>query len=568
MPNTRSFLFIALICVGYLLWQQWQQDYVNTVAVVSPSPVDSNANPSASPTHVAGADVPHVPTDSTPSVPTIAAKPTVVTASSDPTIEVTTDVFKLTIAARGGNIVRADLLAYPIAPKDWDHPVRLLNEDGEHYFVAQTGLISSTAPAPDHQALFAIEQSHYAFADGATTLEVPLTWIDASGIKVKKVYVFKRDSYVIEERQEISNSTPAAWVGFEYRQLQRVPPPVASGGFSFTNPDRNSFVGAAWYSPQQNFEKLRFDKYDPKAPLDRTIQGGWAALLQHYFFAAWIPPADETDRYSTGIVTGSAATRYVIRTLSPAITVEPGQTKQVGARLYVGPKLQAELGQVAPKLELVVDYGIFTVIAQPLFNWALSPLHSLVGNWGWAIVLVTILLKLVFFKLSEAQYRSMAKMKKLQPRLAAVKERYGDDKQKYQSAMMELYQKEKINPIGGCLPMLVQFPVFIALYWVLLESVELRQAPFIGWVQNLSAPDPYFVLPILNGAAMIASQLLSPTTGMDPTQAKMMKIMPFVFSIMFAFFPAGLVLYWTVNGTLSLIQQWVITKRIEAGAKA
>jgi YidC/Oxa1 family membrane protein insertase len=301
--------------------------------------------------------------------------------------------------------------------------------------------------------------------------------------------------------------------------------------------------------------------------LNLSTTGGWVAMIQHYFFAAWIPPADQAEQYTTASLPANGQTRYLIRAVAPATTVAPGETRALESRLYVGPKIQSTLDDVAPGLSLTANYGIFTFISAPL-HWVLDKLHALTGNWGFAIILLVVLIKAAFFKLSEAQYRSMARMRKMQPRIEALKERYGDDRQKMNQAMLELYQKEKINPLGGCLPMLVQIPVFFALYWVLLESVELRQAPFILWIQNLSAPDPWFVLPVLNGLAMIATQLLTPSAGMDPMQAKMMKIMPVAFSVLFAFFPAGLVLYWTVNGTLSLLQQWIITKRIENADKA
>jgi len=293
-------------------------------------------------------------------------------------------------------------------------------------------------------------------------------------------------------------------------------------------------------------------------------------LLQHYFFAAWIPAADEPDSYSTTVVSNpGAAPRYLIRALSPSISVAPGTSRSVTSHLYIGPTLESQLDAiekagVAKGLSLTADYGMLTPIAEPM-HWILVKLHALVANWGLAIILLVLVIKLALFKLSEAQFRSMAKMKKLQPRMEALKERYGDDKQKLSAATMELYQKEKINPLGGCLPTLIQIPVFFALYYVLLESVELRQAPFFGWIQNLSAPDPYFVLPILNFAVMFGTQLLSPASpGMDPMQQRMMKTMPLIFAVLFAFFPAGLVLYYTVNGGLSLLQQWIITKRLQA----
>jgi YidC/Oxa1 family membrane protein insertase len=564
MPNTRPFLLLAVLFVGYLLWQQWQTDYVAPPTVTIPAAITNAA--SGDPAKIMPNDVPAAPGE-IPKPPTDAVTTTSpATTAPAQLISITTDVLNISIDTRGGAIVRADLRAYPIAPKETDHPVRLLSDDATNFFIAQSGLVSAASPAPDHQAQFSAEKTEYTLADGSSTLEVPLTWADASGIKVRKVYKFTRASYAIEQREEINNASATPWSGSEYRQLQRLPVVIVSSGFSFSNPEKFAFAGAAWYSPQDKFQKLGFDKY-AATPLNKTITGGWVGMLQHYFFAAWVPRADEADQYSTAVVTNAGAPRYLIRSMSPAITIAPGETKSFDARLYIGPKLQSTLAAVAPGLELTVDYGMFTVISQPL-HWILSEIHHFVGNWGFSIILLVVLIKLAFFKISEAQFKSSAKMKKVQPRLAALKERYGDDKQKLNAAMLELYQKEKINPVSGCLPMLVQFPVFLALYWVLLESVELRQAPFMLWIQNLSAPDPYFVLPVLNAGVMLATQFLTPTVGMDPTQAKMMKAMPVMMAVMFAFFPAGLVLYWTVNGGLSLLQQYVITKRIESGAIA
>ncbi len=564
MPNTRPFLLLAVLFVGYLLWQQWQTDYAAPPSVTSPATITNTASGDAA--KAVPNDVPAAPGE-TPKPPADAATTTSpATTAPAQLINISTDVFNISIDTRGGAIVRADLRAYPIAPKETDHPVRLLSDDATNFFIAQSGLVSTASPAPDHQAQFSAEKTEYTLADGSDTLEVPLTWIDTTGIKVRKVYKFTRASYAIEQREEINNASTTPWSGSEYRQLQRLPVVIVSSGFSFSNPEKFAFAGAAWYSPQDKFQKLGFDKY-AATPLNKTITGGWVGMLQHYFFAAWVPKADEADQYSTAVVTNAGTPRYLIRSMSPAITVAPGETKSFDARLYIGPKLQSTLATVAPGLELTVDYGMFTVISQPL-HWILSEIHGVVGNWGFSIILLVVLIKLAFYKLSEAQFKSSAKMKKVQPRLAALKERYGDDKQKLNAAMLELYQKEKINPVSGCLPMLVQFPVFLALYWVLLESVELRQAPFMLWIQNLSAPDPYFVLPILNAGVMLATQFLTPTVGMDPTQAKMMKAMPVMMAVMFAFFPAGLVLYWTVNGGLSLLQQYVITKRIESGAIA
>jgi YidC/Oxa1 family membrane protein insertase len=570
MTSPRNLLLIALLFLGYLLWAQWQEDYshANEAPVPAAAATSKPGEPTAPNANASAPSSAEIPSATGATSPAGApALSTTTAASASPHVVVTTDVLRVEIDTRGGNVVAADLLAYPQEPKDFAHPVRLLDDTASHFFEAQSGLVSAQGSAPDHTATFTAEKNQYGLADGADSVEVPLTWSDASGLQVRKVFVFKRASYAIEQRQEIINKTSAPWNGNAYRQLQRVPLVIDTHGIkAYSNTERYSFIGAAYYNASDKFQKIKFDNF-VKEPLDKTFAGGWAAMLQHYFFAAWIPSAAETDHYATAMVQGADGPRYLIRTESPAISVAPGETKTDTARLYVGPKLQSTLDQVAPGLSLTVDYGIFTVIAEPL-HWILAQLHKLTGNWGFAIILLVLLIKAAFFKLSEAQYRSMARMRKMQPRIEALKERYGDDRQKMNQAMLELYQKEKINPLGGCLPMLVQIPVFFALYWVLLESVELRQAPFILWIQNLSAPDPYFVLPVLNGLAMIATQLLTPSAGMDPMQARMMKIMPVAFSVLFAFFPAGLVLYWTVNGSLSLLQQWIITKRIESADKA
>ena len=560
MSSTRSFLLLALLAISYMLYSAWEQDY--GLKPAAPTPAAATGSSATPATAAAGNDVPAAATTAN-AVPT----PSAADAGKEPavqTISVATDVLHVEISTLGGSVVRADLLAYPIDPKDKTKPVRLLDDGNAHYFVAQTGLVSSSGAAPSHKTPFSAEKTNYDLAAGTDKIEVPLTWTDASGISVRKVFVFTRGSYLIETREEVANTGTAAWTGNEYRQLQRTAPPAQSGGlFSVYNSEAYAFVGAAWYA-QGKFNKLAFAKFS-ESPLNNTeVSGGWVALLQHYFFAAFIPTAGEADQYSTSVLQD----HYLIRALSPALTVAPNATGTFATRLYVGPKLQSELANVAPGLELTADYGILTFIAQPM-HWVLVQLHKLTGNWGVAIILLVLLLKLALYKPSEAQYRSMAKMKQFQPRLEALKERYGDDKQKLNAATMELYKKEKINPLGGCLPILIQMPIFFALLWVLQESVELRQAPFFGWIQNLSAPDPLFILPILNGVAMLATQWLSPASpGMDPMQQRMMKFMPLIFAVMFAFAPAGLTLYWTVNGWLSLLQQWIITKRVGAATTA
>ncbi|MEO7916800.1 MAG: membrane protein insertase YidC [Dokdonella sp.] len=567
MNNPRSILLLALLMLGYLLYAQWQTDYsqgpktLPGATTSTPTvPDDAPAATVPSPTAANPADIPTASAPATaPPDATTAAPP-----SSSQRISVTTDLLHVEIDARGGSVVVADLLAYPRDAKTKEPPVRLFSDSVDDWFVAQSGLVSSSGAAPDHQAEYQVESNDYRLADGQASIEVPLTWTDPSGVSVRKVYRFERGSYVIDQRSEINNASGAAWTGNSYQQLQRVPIVFDVKGLkAYTNTEHYSFVGAADYSPADKFQKLAFDKFG-KDPLNKNVQGGWVAMIQHYFFAAWIPPAEQTATFTTSSLPMDGHPRYLIRSISAPISIAAGAQQTTEARLYVGPKLQSTIDDVAPGLSLTANYGIFTIISQPL-HWVLAFFHSIVGNWGFSIILLVLLIKAVFFKLSEAQYRSMAKMRKMQPRIQALKERFGDDKQKVNAAMMELYQKEKINPLGGCLPMLIQMPVFFALYWVLLESVELRHAPFIGWIHNLTAPDPYFVLPVLNALTMIATQYISPMTGMDPTQAKIMKVMPVMFSVLFAFFPAGLVLYWTTNGMLSLLQQWIITKRVESG---
>jgi YidC/Oxa1 family membrane protein insertase len=573
MPNMRPFLIVAIMVTLYFLWDAWQRDYGPQATPPAAATTAANAPVAATAADtpaIAGDDdaaaVPAAPGAAPADAETPKAAPTVESGSRRVTVE--TDTLRVIIDTRGGSVVSAELRRYRIEPREAEPVVRLLDDSAELFFVAQSGLVGAAGSpsAPDHRALFSVENERYTLEDGRETLEVPLVWTGEDGLAVTRTFVFTRGSHAIAQRTVVTNTGSAAWTGSEYRQIQRTKP-ASAGGYSFTNPEQYAFMGASWYSPENRFEKLKFDNFQTE-PLARTFAGGWAAMQQHYFFAAWIPPAAEQTQYSTAVLDGAGVPRYLIRLLSPAQTVAPGSNSTFESRLFVGPKQQKELREVADGLVYTVDYGMVTFVAAPLF-WVLEKLYKLVGNWGVAIILLTILVKALFFKLTEAQYRSFAKMRKVAPRLQALKERYGDDRQKLNQAMMELYQKEKINPLGGCLPILVQMPVFIALYWVLLESVELRQAVFIpGWIDNISARDPFFILPVLNGIAMYASQKLTPTAGMDPMQARMLQMMPVIFAVMFAFFPAGLVLYWTVNSTLSLLQQWYITRKIEAGEKA
>ena len=557
MNQTRTFLIFALLAVAYMLFMAWEKDYAP-----QPAAAVASSSTSAAPASADGS----VPGATAAAAPV--AVPGTAQEASAQLITITTDLLRLTVDTRGGTVVRSELLSYPSVPrtkKDPDPaPVRLLDDDRAQYFVAQSGLVSNQGDAPDHRAVFQAAQSSYALAQGQDELKVDLTWQDAAGLKVTKTFTLKRGSYVVALDQKIDNGSSAAWQGNAYEQLQRVAPAQQHTWWqNFSDPSSHSFYGAAWYSPEDKLSTLPFTDF-AKKPLNHSITGGWASMLQHYFFVAWIPAAQDANAYTTSVINPDTAQPiYLVRAVGPSLNVAPGQSLTTASRLYIGPKLQGTLDAVAPGLDLTTNYGWLTVVSQPL-HWLLSKLHGLTGNWGVAIILLVLGVKAVLWKLTAAQFRSGAKMRKLQPRVNALKERYGDDKVKMQQAMMELYKKEKVNPMSGCLPVLVTMPVFFGLYRVLMESVELRHSPFFGWIHDLSAPDPFFVLPVLYVLVMLATQWLSPSAaGMDPAQQKMMKVMPVLFGVMFFFFPAGLVLYWVVNGATSLAQQWLITQSVE-----
>lgn len=568
MTNLRMFLWMALFAMAYLLWQTWQTDYRRPpLAVTTTStavPVNAAATAAAN-----ASDVPTISADPALTLvsPALAPVESITASPTGTVITVETDVLRLGIDSVGGTLIAAELKKYPLEAGHAEPPVSLLSNEDGHWFVAQSGLVSAQGVAPGHLALLQSAQHDYRLEAGAAQLEVPLTWTDASGIKVTKTLIFRRGDYVITQRQSVQNTGASPWRGNAYAQLQRSAPPPKTGGFSFSDPQQFSFIGAAWYSPEQKFEKMPFKDF-AEEPRKREISGGWAAMLQHYFFVALIPDADQKVNYSTEVLDHKGQARYLIRQVGPSFDVAPGTTVTTESRLYLGPKLQQKMDAIAPGLGLAMDYGKVRLFAEPLFRYLLNPMHKLAGNWGVAIILTTVLIKLLLFPLASAQYRSMARLREVQPRMEAIKQRYGDDRQKLNQAMMELYQKEKINPAGGCLPIIPQMFVFIALYWVLIESVELRYAPFAGWLTNLSAYDPYFVLPVLNALTMWATQKMSPSpAGMDPMQQKILQYMPLAFSAIMIFFPSGLVLYWTVNGTLGILQQWWITRRLKTRVK-
>lgn len=558
MNQTRTFLLFALLAVAYLLFQQWEQDYdPHPPAQTAETTANGNAAPGATPAIANGNGV----------------------TGTAQLVTVTTDVLRLTIDTRGGSIVRSELLQYPVTPRTKKDPnpapIRLLDDGATDYFAAQSGLVSADGAAPDHLAIFQTTQTSYELASGQDALNVDLIWTDASGIKVTKRYTVHRGSYVIDLDQLIDNGSSKTWDGQAYRQLQRAdrPAPVYSNFLQrISDQSRYGFFGAVWYSPEDKFNKLEFSEFNNKKKSLEQHQatGGWLGMMQNYFLSAWIPPAKEADSYSTTVVNEETGKpHYVIRGVSSQFSVAPGQHASSPAQLYVGPKLSDQLGAIAPGLDLTTDYGMLKIFAEPL-HWTLAQLHKLTGNWGVAIVLLVLLINLATFKLTNAQFESANKMRKLKPRIDALKERYGDDRQKMQQAMMELYKKEKVNPAAGCFPLLITIPIFYGLYYVLRDSVELRQAPFFGWIHDLSAADPYFVLPVLYTIVMLAQQWLMPVQpGMDPAQQKMMKFMPLMFAVIFLFFPSGLVLYYAVNGICRLLQQWWMMRRADAApAKA
>jgi YidC/Oxa1 family membrane protein insertase len=564
MNQTRTLLIFAWLMVATFLWMAWDKEHSAT----PPAATTTTAAATASPTSAANdASIPTAP--AVPATPGAPAPSVVATPSTSPPITVTTDVLR--VRMDGGAVRSAELLRYPQTTAPNSPRVQLFGDDPAQLFEAQSGWVSRTGPAPSHEGGFvpAEPARSYALADGAQRVDVPFVWTGPNGVTIRRTYTFQRGDYAIGVRDEVVNHGSAPWQASVYRQLLRAPPQLQTG---FTHPESYSFHGAAWFTAQGKYDKRKFAKYGDDAPLNAQTTGGWIAMLQHHFFTAWIPGANDPSTFSTAWLPAGAGHQAVIREIGPSVSVPAGGHAETSARLWVGPKLVDKIeAQHVNGLERAVDfssYGWLAWIAGLLFA-VLSFLHSIFGNWGWSIIGLVVLVKALMFPLSAAQYRSAAKMRQFQPRIEQLKERYGDDKQKFQLAMMELYKKEKINPVGGCLPVLVQMPVFLSLYWVLLESVELRQASWFGWIHNLTAPDPYFILPAINVAVMVATQKLTPTPGMDPTQKKMMQFMPMVMGVMFAFFPAGLVLYWVTNGGLGLLQQWWMTRRYgSAPAKA
>lgn len=571
MDLQRTLLIGAMVFLSFMLLTEWvnfkeerkvtsSQETTRLINQDAPkSSVTDIPTPSTAPTddQNANAEIPAVPTEDIPTLSSDTTEP-VSSNTSDSIVVVNTDVFALAIDLRGGDIVELALPKHLARQDNPNDPFVLLEQNDKLVYVAQSGLIGANGIDAGGRAEFTAKNTRFTMDEGSDTLTVDLHWQGSGDVVITKRFTFTRGDYLINIEYLIENNGDERWQGNLFGQIKRDSrqPPSAESAAMGMQP----FLGFAITQPDDRFTKFDFDDTRDE-PFKAQLPGGWIAMIQHYFLSAWIPNSNQTHNYSaratsSGFNIGGFTT--------PALVLDPGSSGSLSAGFYAGPKDQYRLKEISPYLELSVDYGWLWWIAQPLF-WLLTKIHSLVGNWGVAIILLTVVIKAVFFRLSATSYKSMANMRRVQPKLVDIREQYADDKQKQSQAMMELYKKEKINPMGGCLPILVQMPVFIGLYWMLMESVELRHAPFILWIKDLSVMDPYFVLPLMMGASMYFMQKLNPPPP-DPMQAKIMQWMPVVFTFFFLFFPAGLVLYWVVNNILSMAQQYVITRQIEKAA--
>lgn len=540
--NKRVILYAAFGACCLLLWQTWQADHRPVEmpkAALTTAQAGSGANMA-----------PNLPVHSTSATPLEHDTP----VNTKRLVSVQTDVLDVAIDLQGGDLVSAKLLAYP-AQKGHKQVVQLLNDHGESFYVAQSGLIGAGGVS---DLKYTSQQKHYRMRDQDHQTEVTLTAKTKSGLEIQKTYTFTRGKYAVDLRYQVHNAGKTDWGGRFYQQLsQRKPIEKKKGMFGF-----RTYDGAAYSTPESPYEKVTYDDMQDENLNKQAIGRAWVAIQQHYFLSAWAPSSSVNSqhiysRFRDGV--------YTIGVIGPDIQLSPNQAMTHKAKLYVGPEITQNLEAVAPKLKLTIDYGMLWMLSVSIF-WLMQKIFAVVGNWGWSIILVTVLIKIIFYKLSESSYRSMAKMRALQPRLEALKAQYGDDRQAIGAATMSLYKQEKVNPLGGCLPFLIQIPFFFALYYVLIESVQMRHAPFVLWITDLSAKDPFYVLPILMGGSMVLQQLISPKPA-DPMQAKMMLVLPIVFTVTFLNFPAGLVLYWLVNNVLSVLQQWLITKRVETEAQ-
>ena len=540
MDFQRIILIAGIAIISYLMVLQWNQDY--GTSAVAPQQVTSVSAVAAD-----------VATNNAGITVTSAAN-----ASAGVLVEVNTDTLQVVIDTQGGDIIQASLSNYLAEMDHPDVPFTLLEQNQTRTYVAQSGLIGANGTDLKARPIFKAQQTAYTMLDGQQSLEVVLSLTDDTGAVINKIYTFNRGSHLVNLTYAVDNRSNQPWSANLFGQIKRdrSADPSATGGMGMS-----AYLGPAFSFPDDKYLRYDFDDMDD-ANFKRSGPGGWVGMLQHYFVSAWVPNPEQQHNYSTRVSKGN----YIAGFVSPALELQAGQSGATSAEFYAGPKIQADLEAISKNLDLVVDYGWLWWISQPLF-WLLNTMFGFVGNWGVAILLVTLCVKAFFFYPSAISYRSMAKMRALAPEIAKLKEQYGDDRAKMSKGMMELYKREKANPLSGCFPIIIQMPVFIGLYWMLMETVELRHAPFFLWIQDLSVQDPYFILPVIMGATMFIQQMLNPAPT-DPMQAKIMKMLPLVFTVFFLWFPAGLVLYWVCNNILSITQQYVITKRIEKSMAA
>jgi len=555
MDNQKLILYMALGFILFMIWQAWdmEQQKIYTEKLGKQQTVTEQGVPSAPQAgKIINDSIPDTPKEAQSSKELTQVVPTPATGKAQ-SIFVETDLLKVTLDTYGGDLRSLKLKKHPVKINKPETGISLFSEKEHDYFISQSGLIGKSHQMPTHNTRYKSSQTRYNLADNQQKISVTLTWQSPDGVLYKKIYTFHRNRYLIDLDFEVINNSNRDWNGYLYSQLRRKHATAKKGFLALP-----IYEGGAFYTPEGKYEKIKYDDM-AEEPLKKVTKNGWVALLQHYFVTSLLPERDTKVQFFTRSLGGDFYT-IGYKNLS-ATKIKAKSTGDLKTQIYAGSKEHKRLVKLPEGMELTVDFGALTVISAPLF-WLLVKIEGLVANWGVAIILLTVMIKLVFFPLSAASYRSMAHMRRVQPKIQALKDRFGKDKQKLNQAMMEIYKKEKINPLGGCLPILIQIPVFIALYWVLLESVEMRQAPFALWIKDLSAPDPYFVLPIIMGISMYIQHFLNPSVT-DPVQKKIMLIMPGMFTIFFLFFPAGLVLYWVVNNILSIAQQWQITRMIE-----
>lgn len=542
MDFRKLFAYAGLIIIAWFLWNLWQREHVIQPTLPTNAVVSSPSS------------------GTVPAIPSHAANPTPLATQPlpDPNrfVSVKTNTLEAKIDKQGGSLVDVKLLTYRQELKE-PQPFQLLNNTPENFYVAQSGLTGEQGPdTPQGQAFYQSAQSNYVLQPDQEALKVELTWENAQGLHVTKEYLFKADSYAINLNYRIQNTGLQTQTVYPYAQLQRKEPPSNTSFLHY-----GLFTGAAISTPQNHYQKLSFSDLGA-SPVNQTADKGWIAMLQHYFLSAWVPPAGSSYHYYSG---KTADNLFTVGVIGSALTIAPQQTATTGFEFYSGPAIADYLDKLAPHLSLTIDYGWLWFISAGLF-WVMTHLHQLLGNWGISIILLTLLIKLAFFQLSAKSYHSMAHMRRLQPKMQQLKERFGEDRQKLSQAMMALYREEKVNPLSGCLPILIQIPFFIGLYYMIIESVELRHAPFFLWIQDLSAADPFYILPLIMGGLMFLQQRLNPPAP-DPVQQKVMMFLPVIFTVFFLNFPSGLVLYWITNTALSILQQWFITRQVAKAKK-